>query len=77
MATANRNIPGGLAGLGKLTELRQRIFFLLGALVVFRICTHIPVPGRWSLCLTNSVGRSWTCLICFPAARCNDSPWSH
>jgi preprotein translocase subunit SecY len=45
MAKANRNVPGGLAGIGKLTELRQRILFLLGALIVFRICTHIPVPG--------------------------------
>ncbi len=45
MATAANRIPGGIAGLGKLTELRQRIFFLLGALLVFRICTHIPVPG--------------------------------
>ena len=45
MATAANNTPGGIAGLGKLTELRQRIFFLLGALLVFRICTHIPVPG--------------------------------
>jgi len=38
-------MPGGIAGLTKLTELRQRILFLLGALLVFRICTHIPVPG--------------------------------
>lgn len=38
-------IPGGLAGLGRLTELRQRLLFLLGALIVFRISTHIPVPG--------------------------------
>ncbi len=38
-------IPGGLAGLGRLTELRQRLLFLLGALLVFRISTHIPVPG--------------------------------
>ncbi|MEM7542961.1 MAG: preprotein translocase subunit SecY [Pseudomonadota bacterium] len=45
MATTANKLPGGIAGLGKLTELRQRIFFLLGALVVFRICTHIPVPG--------------------------------
>ncbi len=45
MATAANNLPGGIAVLGKLTELRQRIFFLLGALLVFRICTHIPVPG--------------------------------
>ena len=45
MATAAKSLPGGIAGLTKLTELRQRIFFLLGALLVFRICTHIPVPG--------------------------------
>lgn len=38
-------VPGGLAGLGRLTELRQRLFFLLGALIVFRISTYIPVPG--------------------------------
>ena len=29
----------------KLTELRQRLLFLLGALIVFRIGAHIPVPG--------------------------------
>ena len=34
-----------LAGLGKLTELRQRILFVLGAMVVFRIGAHIPIPG--------------------------------
>lgn len=34
-----------LAGGGKLTELKQRLLFLLGALLVFRIGTHIPVPG--------------------------------
>ncbi|MSR14865.1 MAG: preprotein translocase subunit SecY [Gammaproteobacteria bacterium] len=45
MATATNNLPGGLAGLSKLTELRQRLLFLLGALFVFRVCTHIPVPG--------------------------------
>ena len=28
-----------------MAELRQRILFVLGALVVFRIGTHIPVPG--------------------------------
>lgn len=34
-----------LPDLGKMTELRQRLLFLLGALVVFRIGAHIPVPG--------------------------------
>ncbi len=45
MATSNPAIPGGLAGLGKLKELRQRIFFLLVALFIFRVCSFIPVPG--------------------------------
>jgi|TARA_B100001123_G_scaffold407285_1_gene499409 preprotein translocase subunit SecY len=34
-----------LAGIGKMTELRQRILFVLGAMVVFRLGTHIPIPG--------------------------------
>ncbi len=34
-----------LGGAGKLTELRQRILFVLGALVVFRFGTHLPIPG--------------------------------
>jgi preprotein translocase subunit SecY len=36
--------PNPLAG-GHLTELRQRLLFVLGALLVFRIGTFIPVPG--------------------------------
>lgn len=38
-------MASSLPSLGKMTELRQRLFFLLGALVIFRIGTHIPVPG--------------------------------
>jgi preprotein translocase subunit SecY len=34
-----------LAKTGKYGDLRRRLFFLLGALVVFRIGAHIPVPG--------------------------------
>jgi preprotein translocase subunit SecY len=44
MATPAARV-GGLGGLGKLTDLKQRIFFLLGALIVYRIGTYIPVPG--------------------------------
>ena len=36
---------GALGGLGRLTELKRRLLFVLGALVVFRIGAHIPVPG--------------------------------
>ncbi|MGR8947237.1 MAG: preprotein translocase subunit SecY [Gammaproteobacteria bacterium] len=45
MATANKNIAASAGGFGQLTELRQRLLFLLGAIIVFRICTFIPVPG--------------------------------
>jgi len=34
-----------LAGLGKLTELKQRILFVIGALVIYRLGSFIPVPG--------------------------------
>ncbi|PJK14659.1 preprotein translocase subunit SecY [Lysobacteraceae bacterium NML07-0707] len=34
-----------MAGAGKFTELRQRLLFVLGALIVYRIGCHIPVPG--------------------------------
>jgi len=36
---------GALSGMGRLTELRQRLLFVLGALLVYRIGTFIPVPG--------------------------------
>lgn len=39
------SIAGGLGDIGKLTELRQRIFFVLGAIFVFRVGSFIPLPG--------------------------------
>jgi len=32
-------------GLGKMSDLKRRLLFLLGALIVFRIGSFIPVPG--------------------------------
>ena len=45
MSAVTPALPGGLGGLGKIKELRERMVFLLGALIVYRICTHVPVPG--------------------------------
>lgn len=39
------NAMAGLAGAGKFTELRQRLLFVVGALIVYRIGCYIPVPG--------------------------------
>ena len=43
VGTAN---PAAILGEAtRFTELRQRLFFLIGALVVYRVGTFIPVPG--------------------------------
>jgi len=39
---AQDNILGGMSKLG---ELKSRLWFVLGALVVYRLGAHIPVPG--------------------------------
>ena len=45
MAKGSTNPALALGEAGRFTELRQRLFFLIGALVVYRIGTFIPVPG--------------------------------
>ncbi len=42
-----------LAQSGKLSELRQRLLFLVGALVVYRVGTFIPVPGVDPIALSS------------------------
>lgn len=37
--------PNNVAKGGKFGDLKRRLWFLLGALVVYRIGAHIPVPG--------------------------------
>jgi preprotein translocase subunit SecY len=34
-----------LSAVGKMSELKSRLWFVLGALVIFRLGAHIPVPG--------------------------------
>jgi preprotein translocase subunit SecY len=45
MALAPTTNPGTAAAGGKFGELRQRLIFLVLALLVFRLGAHIPVPG--------------------------------
>lgn len=44
MAASAAQLASSLGG-GKLSELKSRLLFVLGALLVFRIGTYIPVPG--------------------------------
>jgi preprotein translocase subunit SecY len=43
MEQAMSNLNLGV--LSKATELKNRIWFTLGALIVYRLGTYIPVPG--------------------------------
>src|SRR5512140_2847396 len=47
MASAAEQLAANFnfSSFGKATELRQRIFFTLGALVVARLGSYIPMPG--------------------------------
>jgi preprotein translocase subunit SecY len=45
MARSGNAMAGLGGGLGKFTELRQRLLFVIGALIVYRIGCYIPVPG--------------------------------
>ena len=47
MASAAEQMASNMSwgAFGKATELRQRILFTIGLLIVYRIGTYIPVPG--------------------------------
>jgi len=47
MASAAEQMASNMSwsAFGKATELRQRIFFTIGMLIVYRLGTFIPVPG--------------------------------
>ena len=47
MASAAEQLAGNLSlgTFAKATELKKRLWFTLGALIVYRIGTYIPVPG--------------------------------
>ncbi|MEO1037508.1 MAG: preprotein translocase subunit SecY [Pseudomonadota bacterium] len=54
MAKTKPNNPrGGAPDTSKLSELRSRLLFLVGALIVYRVGTFIPVPGVDPLALAE------------------------
>ena len=46
MAKTTKNTTRSALGeMTRFVELRQRLLFLMGALIIYRIGTYIPVPG--------------------------------
>ena len=55
MASRVDNIASNLslANFSKATELKQRIWFTVGALIVFRFLSFVPLPGVNPLILSD------------------------
>ncbi len=64
MANNPASLPGGVSQ-DKLKELRQRIFFVIGALLVFRIGVYISIPGIDPVALKAAVPTEGTILEVF------------
>jgi preprotein translocase subunit SecY len=47
MASAAEQLAANInfSAIGKSEELKKRIWFTLGALIVYRLGTYIPLPG--------------------------------
>ncbi|MGR3661273.1 MAG: preprotein translocase subunit SecY [Paracoccaceae bacterium] len=62
MASAAEQMAANISWgtLGKATELRQRIVFSLGLLIVYRLGTYIPVPGIDGIALRGFMDQAAT-----------------
>ena len=46
-------IGGGFQNIFKIPELKKRILFTLGLLIVYRVGVHVPVPGIDAVALSS------------------------
>jgi preprotein translocase subunit SecY len=60
MASAAEQMAASLSlgAFGKATDLKKRIWFTLGALIVFRLGTYIPVPGVDATVMAHQMSQS-------------------
>ncbi|MEM8648275.1 MAG: preprotein translocase subunit SecY, partial [Pseudomonadota bacterium] len=65
MASAAEQLAANLnfRAFGKATELKQRIWFTLAALVVYRLGTYIPLPGIDPVALAQAFDQAQSGLI--------------
>lgn len=60
MASAAEQLAANLnfAAFGKAEELKKRLWFTLGALVIYRLGTYIPLPGINPMALAEIISRN-------------------
>jgi len=77
MASAAEQLAASFnfSALAKAHELKQRIWFTIGALIVFRFLSFVPLPGStrssWRSSTAAPRARSSTCSTPSRAARWN------
>jgi preprotein translocase subunit SecY len=66
MASAAEQMAASLnlGAFGKATELKKRIWFTLGALIVFRLGTYIPVPGIDASVMAQQMSQNGGGILC-------------
>src|SRR5216683_2022386 len=59
MASAAEQLAANInfSAFSKATELKNRIWFTLGALVIYRLGTYIPIPGIFDMFSGGALGR--------------------
>src|ERR1700749_207650 len=60
MASAAEQLAANMnfSAFGKATELKQRLWFTLGALLIYRLGTYIPIPGIDAVALANAFNQN-------------------
>src|SRR3546814_94765 len=60
MASAAEQLAAnlGLSYFSKATELKKRIWFTLGALIIFRLLSYVPLPGIDPVAMSNLFQRT-------------------
>jgi preprotein translocase subunit SecY len=80
VATSTTNAAAALGDMTRFAEMRKRLCSWLGALVVYRVGTFIPVPGidaaRFAAFFSTRTARCSACSTCSRAARCSASAFS-
>ena len=60
MASAAEQLAANLSlsFFSKATELKKRIWFTLGALIIFRLLSYVPLPGIDPVAMSNLFQRT-------------------
>src|SRR3546814_20709153 len=60
MASAAEQLAANLSlsSFSKATELQKRIWFTLGALIIFRLLSYVPLPGIDPVAMSNLFQRT-------------------